>query len=66
MSAAVGSIYDVSSLLRFIFYQPVHRMNDESALASDSREVHFRFVGVSEKVCHEMAFQCSFSVQAQS
>ena len=57
LHAATGSTCDISPLLRFSFYQPVHYKQNDSDFPSDTTEDYGRFVGTSENVGHAMTFK---------
>ena len=44
LNAATASTCDISSLLRFTFYKPVHFIHDESDFPLDSTEERGRFL----------------------
>ena len=52
-----GSTGDISSLLRFSWYQPVYYKVDDSDFPSETREKRGHFVGISEHVGHAMTFK---------
>ena len=56
MNKATGSTCDISSLLRFHFWQPFYFNSDDSNFPSGSTEETGRFVGISENEGHEMNF----------
>jgi hypothetical protein len=48
---------DISPLLYFSFYELVYYLVDEATFPSDSKELHGRWVGVSENVGHFMTYK---------
>ena len=52
-----GSTPDISSLLRFSWYQPVYYKIDDSDFPSGTREGRGHFVGIAENVGHTMTFK---------
>ena len=52
-----GSTPDISTLLRFCWYQPVYYKVDDSNFPSDIREEREHFVGIAENVEHAMTFK---------
>ena len=53
----LGYTPDISSLLQFIFYEPVYYAMHEPSFPSDSTELIGRFVGISENVGHAMTYR---------
>ena len=56
MNAATGSTCDVSTFLRFYFWQPIYFNSDDSSFLSKPAEQIGRFVGISENVGHDVTF----------
>jgi hypothetical protein len=54
---STGSTNDISPLLCFHFWEPVHYKFDDSDFPSDSREKRRHFVSISESVGHAMTFK---------
>jgi hypothetical protein len=54
---AYGTDNDISPMLYFLFYKPVHYLVDETTFPSESKELHGRWVGVSENVGHFMTYK---------
>jgi hypothetical protein len=44
-------------MLYFLFYEPVYYLVDETTFPSESKELHGRWVGVSENVGHFMTYK---------
>jgi hypothetical protein len=54
---AYGTDNDISPMLYFSFYKPVYYLVDETTFPSKSKELHGRWVGVSENVGHFMTYK---------
>jgi hypothetical protein len=54
---AYGTDNDISPMLYFLFYEPVYYLVDETTFPSKSKELHRRWVGVSENVGHFMTYK---------
>ena len=54
---ATGSACDISSMLRFHFWQPIYFNGDDSSFPSDTTEVRGIFVGMSENVGHHVTLK---------
>jgi hypothetical protein len=54
---AYGTDNDISPMLYFSFYKPVYYLVDEITFPSKSKELHGRWVGVSENVGHFMTYK---------
>ena len=52
-----GSTPDISSLLRFYWWQTVYYKVDDSDFPSDTRELRGHFVGIAEHVGHALTFK---------
>ena len=50
----LGITVDISSLLRFHFWQPVYYHVDDNDFPSESREARGHIVGISEHCGHAM------------
>jgi hypothetical protein len=54
---AYGTDNDISPMLYFSFYKPVYYLVDKTTYPSESKELHGRWVGVSENVGHFMTYK---------
>jgi hypothetical protein len=54
---AYGTDNDISPMLYFSFYELVYYLVDETTFPSESKELHGRWVGVSENVGHFMTYK---------
>ena len=56
MNVAIGSTFNISSLLRFYFQQHVYFNSDDSIFPRKSTEETCRLVGISDNVGHDVIF----------
>ena len=52
-----GVTPDISSIIRFQFWEPIYYKDVESAFPSDSTEKAARFVGIAESVGHALTYK---------
>jgi hypothetical protein len=57
LQQAYGTDNDIRPMLYFSFYEPVYYFVDETTFPSESKELHGRWVGVSENVGHFMTYK---------